>query len=111
MPLALTSCGDDDNDEPEIPSVVGSWRFDNEAGSIIFNLYKNGTYNYFEEDYYEPEESFSHAGTYVVRSDGYITTTDEEGDVRTATILSISSTSMILKWPGDDDIFTFIRQK
>lgn len=106
--VALTSCGDDTNDEDEVTSVIGTWRGDYEDGYVIYDFKKNGSYTRFDEDF--GYGSWSEYGTYVVRADKYITTTTDEGDIETMTILLLNHTTMRLCWEKDD-ILTFIRQK
>lgn len=108
--IALTSCGDDPETEEteETTSIVGTWRGDHEYGYVIYDFKKDGSYTRIDEDF--EYGSWSELGIYEVRGDKYITTTTDEGEVETMTILLFTNTTLTLCWEKDD-ILTFSRQR
>ena len=95
--LVLTSCGDDDKDDPSSASIVGSWRTEFSGGYYQVTFEKNGKYS---EVNYEP----------VYGADTDLTMVDSEGDKYYYTILTLTSDKLVLMdEDGDSDIFARVK--
>lgn len=53
---SITSCKDDDKDEPG-GSIVGTWKYTDDGGYEIFTFNSDGTYKVFQGDYGAPGDS------------------------------------------------------
>ncbi len=105
--LVLTSCGDDDKDDPSSASIVGSWRTEFSGGYYQVTFEKNGKYS---EVNYEPVYGAdTDYGTYTVSGDR-LTMVDSEGDKYYYTILTLTSDKLVLMdEDGDSDIFARVK--
>jgi len=97
---ALTSCGDDDEDEPDSSSnatIVGVWRLDFEDGYQLLTFEKNGKYTLVEFDF--ASGNWSEKGTYSIN--GNVLTMLSDGEVSVYTILTHTATKLILRYEGE----------
>ena len=76
--VGLTACGDD---EPKVPSIVGTWQHDHEADNwdIYYQFTKDGKFHYVwksHEVYYGRANFVVYHGTYTVSGKKLIVTMD-----------------------------------
>lgn len=107
MSVGLLSCSGDDSDDPEPPvTLVGTWTYSLDDGFCTLTFNQNGTGVYSEYDngrWEESGENFRY--TY---SDGVITFIYDD-DVETARVVSLTSTTLVLKDFPDRGNCTFTK--
>ena len=90
-----------------IPSLVGTWKYTFSSGYVLLTFNQDGTGVYREYDHGRWEES-GDPFTYTYSSD--VITFIDDGDVETARVVELTSTSLVLKdWP-DGGNCTFYKQ-
>lgn len=124
---ALSSCGDDKSDEPDIESpdiesevsIIGEWRCDFSDGYQILKFDKYGTYTLSEIDF--ASGNWSETGKWTIDNKTLILEYFEDGGGKEIySFISLSNTKMTLHldeyWEDDyhgygksDDIKTWIR--
>ena len=101
---SITSCKDDDKDEPG-GSIVGTWKYTEDGGYEIITFNSDGTYKVFQGDYGAPGDSDDYYdeeyGNYSV-SGNVFTLIDERG-YEDSTPFSIDGNKLII-YDSDGDI-------
>jgi len=97
--FALTSCSDDNKDEPDSSSesVVGVWRHDFSTGYRLLTFEKNGEYSEVEFD--KAGGNWSESGTYSIKGN-VMTRVLSDGDVEVYSILTHTAKKLILRYEG-----------
>lgn len=106
MSLGLAACGDDndnnDDNTPTATGVVGTWKYTKAGwdGYQIMTLTADGRYSLVEID--NEAENWDENGTYNVKGDVLTIniSPDYGGDTEVYAILTLTSTSMILRYEG-----------
>lgn len=108
LSVCFASCGDDDEDEPQGMSIVGTWKSDNHywGGSDTYVFHDNGTYNWSysgSADWFERE-----SGTYTFNG-VTLTTSSNKGITNAYVIVGMNETSFVMM-DEDGDKYTYYRK-
>lgn len=103
--VTATSCGSDDDDdnkksETTTSGIVGTWKQTFSSGYIILTFNSNGTGSYVEFD--SADGNHSQTFSWTMRGNN-VALVDDDGNIETYTVVSLTSTNLIWKYEDDDN--------
>lgn len=111
--MSLVSCSDDDEkDDDTGASIIGLWEYENaeKAELIQIYFYPDGTFYYYMEEWGANGENpeWEDTGEYTYKND-LVTLSFVSGDVDKFQVLELTENTLIMKYPGDWEIYDFYR--
>ena len=100
----FAACSSDDDDEgSEYASLIlGTWKYEKEDYIETYTFYRNGTYFYSEEEWYNNSRySDDIDGTYQLRGDK-LTLVEDDGDTDQYIIVKLTGSKLILEYDDDE---------
>ena len=109
MSVGLLSCGSDPEPQPPSPTLIGTWKYTSGNGYTQLTFNQDGTVFYQEYQSGRWEES-GEVMTYTYKNNTLSFYSQGKTRPETASVISLTATTLVLQdWP-DSGRCTFIRQ-